>query len=232
MKRYSGWRVPAALVLLIVSFCLLLLAAGPVRTTREIILLDPARLAGIGDPLEPSTANLAEARRVVVEWAPVMRVGDQSRLQLSLEPAKDDETAPSQTGGASPDPYDRYWIFAEARLEMVGLDLSPQGPVTAPMLPGKPVSYYWKLSASEPGRFNGTLWLQLRLTPRDGGKDESIALLARQISFEARDFLGLPAVLVRWAGVAGAAGGAVLGFPLWEHAFTSAWRRIRRHQEE
>jgi hypothetical protein len=179
--------------------------------------------------------QLVERRLVVMEWPPRIRVGDGDRLRLTLLVDSQGhitptvETAGHQVSGQEitiPDLYDTDNLVVEARLDLAGVPVEPQGVVSQPMLRGQPLTFYWSIRPEDIGILRGTLWVYLVMVPRDGSPVQRQPLLALPVNIEAISVLGVPANVARWGGVVGASLSAVLGFPFLEKILQAFWRAI------
>ncbi len=176
-------------------------------------------------PLPTPTALAMEQRLMVVELPKKIRAGDSDVLRLSLVMDESGQVTPTAEAGghaASGEPveipnlYDSYNIIAEARLDLAGMEVQPQGSVKQPMQPGVPVEFVWSLSPNHPGNFRGMLWLYLNLIPKAGGAQDQRALLARPVEIKAVTVLGMAAPLARWIGAVGSVLSFVFGIPFLE----------------
>jgi hypothetical protein len=126
-----------------------------------------------------------------------------------------------------PDLYDTYNLVAAARLDLAGVQVSPQGMVSQPMRPGQKIFFSWSISPTQLGQYRGTLWLYLNLVPKNGGNPDQLTLLAPQIQIESVSVLGLPGPVARWSGVAGTGLSFVFGFPFIESLLKRLWKWMR-----
>ena len=209
-------------------------ATPPAAATREV---QPSPIAPT--PLTPPAA-LQERRMLVLEYPPRIRVGNSDVILLTLEVDPEGQITPTaEYQGHSisgepvliPDLYSTHNILAEARLDLAGMQIDPQGAVIEPMRPGQVLKFSWSLSPRRPGYTRGTLWLFLNLVPKDGGEIDRRALMAYRLEIEATSVLGLPANLARWAGVAGSGLSLVVGFPFVENFVIWLWRKARRRKK-
>jgi hypothetical protein len=188
--------------------------------TRSLVITPgemlPAELAS--DPALAGPPAIGASRLLVLEWPPVMRLGDleQVRLQFGLAgPAAASLPAAAPPGGL-------YSVLAEARLELPGLPHSPPGEISQALTLGRPLSFTWNLLPQETGEAAGTLWLHLRFTSASGEPELRQVLTAQRIQVRAIDFLGLSGPWARALGSAGLVLGAVLCLDgvvmwLWSH---------------
>jgi hypothetical protein len=106
----------------------------------------PTPTAASGE-VEPQPA-IPESRRLTLEFPPVMRAGDSTRIRLQLEVDAQGNLTPTAvvegnvvTGEVVeiPNLYETHNVVAEARLDMAGMEVQPQGMVSEPLLPGQAV---------------------------------------------------------------------------------------------
>ena len=191
--------------------------------------------AATQSPLPQFAPQLVERRLVVMEWPPRIRVGDGDRLRLTLlvdsqgRITPSVETAGHQVSGqevAIPDLYETDNLVVEARLDLAGVPVEPQGMVSQPMLRGQPLTFYWSIRPQGTGILRGTLWIFLVMVPKDGSPLQRQPLLALPVNIEAITVLGVPSNVARWGGVVGASLSAVLGFPFLEKILQAFGRMI------
>ena len=216
------------------------------KTNVFIILTPPATAAPFFGTATPSSqvtkapgqenAFLPEKRLLSIEWPATIRVGDSDIIRLTLETDNRGQVTPSaevnghQITGQQvsiPDLYDLDNIIAEARLDMAGLQVSPDGAVRQTMLPGQTLVFYWSVSPSQAGLYRGVLWVYLDLIPKNGGEMDQRALVAHRIDIQSTTVLGLPAATARWISAGGAVFGSILGFPFLEKLLEKLWRCFR-----
>ena len=102
--------------------------------------------------------------------------------------------------------------MVEARLELSGMQIIPQGELIEPLIPGQSVHLSWSIRSPENGTYGGMVWIHLRLIPRAGGMENRIPLTAQRITIHAGDILGLGGAEARSLSVVGLALGLVLVF--------------------
>ncbi|MDX9991978.1 MAG: hypothetical protein RBS68_07980 [Anaerolineales bacterium] len=219
------------------------LACGPVpEAVAPEATEEPAYPQAVATPLEilptPSLVApqpaLSEARMLTLEFPPRLRAGDSELIHLTLE--VDDHgqlTATAETGGnltqgqviQIPNIYDTHYVWAEARLDMAGVQISPAGAISESLRPGQKLRFSWSVRAEQVGRYRGTLWFYLRFSPIAGGPEERLALSSQKIEIEAVNFFGLKAQPARWLGALGTVLSAVLGMPFLEGSLKWLWAR-------
>jgi len=222
------------LILLIQMACSLSSKAGPESQPPTQASLLPTSETNV-QPVE--AAQLFERRLMVVEWPPAIRLGDSDVVRFSLVMDEQGRITPTseisghQVGGEPvqiPDLYETHNLVIVARLDMAGMEVSPNGEVSQTLRPGRAVTFYWSLSPHRVGEYRGTLWVYLDLVPKAGGEMQQQPLLARLLEIEGRSVLGMSAGITRWAGAVGTVASAVLGFPFLEKVLKSIWERIRK----
>jgi hypothetical protein len=165
---------------------------------------------------------LPESHRLTLEWPAEMRTGDADIIRLTLEVDSGGRVTPTAefagyevTGEVveKPNLYATHHVLAEARLDIAGLQISPQGKVSEPLLPGESVSFYWSVKAVKSGNYRGTVWLHLRFLPKAGGTEMRQAISAQVVEIQVNSFLGLTAPQARWLGGLTAILGSVISLP-------------------
>jgi hypothetical protein len=176
--------------------------------------------------VEPTAAPtqlpaVPEARRLTLEWPPDIKVGDSDVLRLTLEIDPDGGvTATAVVEGHEtrsekvliPNLYETHNVLAEARLDLAGVEVTPTGEISEPMLPGEPVTFFWSVKPEQVGTYRGTIWVHLRFIPKDGGPESRKTLSAQQVEVRAVNLLGLSGNAARWMGLLGTLVGSSLSF--------------------
>ncbi|MCC6147272.1 MAG: hypothetical protein IT308_06855 [Anaerolineaceae bacterium] len=161
-----------------------------------------------------------ETRTLILEWPESIRTGESGSLLLALAgeeggfiapTAKAEEREFSEKLIAVSSLYETHQLVVEARLDMTGPDISPQGTMSEALAPGQKAQFAWSISPKQPGVYRGVLWLYLNIRPKTGGEIVRRALLARPLEIESGNVLVFSARVVRWAGIVGMLAGAVLG---------------------
>lgn len=181
---------------------------------------------------------IPESRRLTLEFPPIMRSGDSTRIRLQLEVDERGNITPTAmvegnvvTGEVVeiPNLYETHHVIAEARLDMTGMEVQPSGTISEPMTPGQTVTFYWSARPEDAGKYEGAAWLHLRFVPKDGGEEMRIPVSVQFLEIEAKSFLGfLDGGAARGAGALGSVIGSVLGFPFVDDLLKWAWRRRKR----
>jgi hypothetical protein len=177
---------------------------------------------------------IPEARTLFMEWPPTIRVGDSRRIHLTLQVDEEGRLTPtvSEAGNVSrgvplqiPNLYETHNVVVEARFDIAGVQISPQGEVMEPMQPGQAVNFYWSVKPQDVGTYQGTIWLHLHFIPRQGGAEQRIPLTAQPIEIKAINFLGLGGTLARILGGVGTLLGSVLGL---DNVVSWLWGRLKK----
>ncbi|MGE5224171.1 MAG: hypothetical protein ACM3PY_17155, partial [Omnitrophica WOR_2 bacterium] len=138
------------------------------------------------------------------------------------------EVAGHQVSGEKiqvPNLYQTHHVFAEARLDMAGVQVSPNEPVSQSLLPGQSVTFYWSVSPERVNTYRGTVWLFLRFLPIQGGTESRQAISAQRIEIRSVDLFGLSGTWARVAGGAGTVIGAALGL---DNLIPWIWNILRK----
>ena len=190
-------------------------ASTPAPSPTEMASAPPTT-----QPLPTQPPAILEARRLTLEWPPTIRVGDSDVIRLTLEADEQGNLTPTaqieghETRGETvfiPDLYDTHNVLAEARMDMSGVQIAPEGEVREPLAPGQTVSFFWSVRPEEVGTYRGTIWVHLRFIPLDGSSESRKPLTAQPIEVRAVNFLGLGGLAARLLGGLGTLVGSVLG---------------------
>jgi len=181
---------------------------------------------------------IPESRRLTLEFPPLMRTGDSTRIRLQLEVDDRGGIVPTAvvegnvvTGEVVeiPNLYETHNVIAEARLDMAGMQIQPPGTISEPLKQGRSVTFFWSVRPEDSGTYQGTAWLHLRFVPRSGGEESRIPVSVQFLEIEAKSFLGfVPGGTARGLGALGSVVGSVLGFPFVGDIVKWFLRRVRR----
>jgi hypothetical protein len=232
-KKYLGLLLVLLFVGAAGTACASAMATpAPAALPTEI----PAAVEGTEAP-EPTPLPRQEPRLISIEFPARIRVGEGDVIRLTLEVDPSGKITPTaEVGGHQVDTqavnipyvYDLYQVVAESRLDLAGMQVSPQEEVSEPLAPGKKVTFYWSISASQAGTYRGTLWLYLNLIPKQGGASDRQTLMAKRLDIDATTFLGLSAGTARAAGLVGSFFSLVMGFPFIERLLEAIWKKFHR----
>jgi hypothetical protein len=179
---------------------------------------------------------IREARRLNLEWPAAIRAGDADVVKLTLE--VDQEGGFQATAEFSghdtrseiveiPDLYDTHRVFAEARLEMAGVEVAPNDLSSQPLERGEKVTFYWSVRPAEVGDYRGVIWFYLRFVPLDGSPETQGPVTIQPIEIRAVDLLGLSGAPARILGGAGALIGSVFGL---DNVLPWLWKKIKKKE--
>ncbi|MBN2550589.1 MAG: hypothetical protein JXB15_15600 [Anaerolineales bacterium] len=253
--KWPGWLPLVALGMLLAAsvFCVRS-STGPVEqvelTAESLVIAPtisaespiasalPAQLSQTPAPAAVSTPSplIPENRLLVLEWPARIKAGDADVVRLTLEMDEFGTVTPTaQVGGnlleaqsvQIPNLYDTHTVVAEARLDLAGLEVAPGGDIAEALLPGQPVSFAWSIRPTDPGAYQGTVWLHLRFLPRSGGDETRRVLSAQRIEIQAVNFLGLGGSAARVLGSVGTVVGSVFGL---DNLVGWGWQLIRRRR--
>lgn len=190
-----------------------------------------------GGGYEPEPAIL-ESRRLTLEFPPVMRTGDSTRIRLQLEVDDQGNITPTAVVEGNvvkgevveiPNLYETHNVIAEARMDMAGMEVQPAGTISEPLTQGSSVTFYWSVRPPEAGTYEGTVWLHVRFIPKNGGEESRIPVSVQFVEIKANSFMGfMSGRFARGVGALGSVVGSVLGFPFADDFLKWLWRRIRR----
>jgi len=199
----------------------------------------PPDISG-GDSVSPtSQPAIPERRRLTLEFPPQLRAGDSDRVRLTLEVDDLGNLTPTAEVGGNvivgevieiPNLYETHNVFAEARFDIAGVQVSPPDMVGQPLSQGQSVSFYWSVLPDGVGVYRGTVWLYLRFVERVSGEESQRVVSAQPVEIEATNFLGLSGSLARGFGLVGSVAGTVIGFPFFEDIVKFLFRRRRRRR--
>ncbi len=186
----------------------------------------------------PPTAvpAIRKARRLNLEWPAAIRAGDADVVKLTLEvDAEGDLQATAEFSGHDirseivqiPDLYDTHRVFAEARLEMAGVEVAPNDLISQPLERGQKVAFYWSVRPSEVGDYRGVIWFYLRFVPLDGSPETRRPVTVQPIEIRAVDLLGLSGAPARILGGIGALLGSVFGL---DNVIPWVWKRFKKKE--
>ena len=212
--------------------------ALPTPSPAPTLTLAPGSPIIISEEPEQPQPAILESRRLTLEFPPVMRTGDSMRIRLQLEVDDKGNIVPTAivednvvTSEAVeiPDLYDTHFVVAEAQLDMAGMEVQPSGIISEPLNRGQSVTFYWSVRPENSGKYEGTVLLHLRLTPKEDGAESRIPVRVLFLDIEAKSFLGfMSGGMARGVGALGSILGSVLGFPFVDDVVKWLWGRIRQ----
>jgi hypothetical protein len=163
---------------------------------------------------------IKEARMLILEWPRKIRVGDADIIRLTLDVDELGNLTPTaEIAGHEilgkavfiPNVYDTHNVIATARLDISGLQITPNTLIEQSLLPGEKLDYFWSVRANDIGTFRGTVWLYLRFLPLDGSGEIQRPLTAQVIEINSINLLGLGGAPARLLGTIGIVVSGLLG---------------------
>lgn len=168
---------------------------------------------------------MLERRYLKLEFPPKIRVGDSDIIRLTLEVDDKGNIIPTAevegnvvTGNVIeiPNLYETHYVIAEARFDIVGIEVRPTELISMPISQGQTAVFFWSVRASDVGTYRGTIWLYLRFTDKVSGAESRKTVSAQVVELDVVNFLGLSVNLARSTGVIGSIIGSIIGFPFFE----------------
>jgi hypothetical protein len=191
------------------GICLLIFAAlfliwslWPAQKSERLVLLPEisSQILGGGSRL------ILKASQLRVAWPSRMQVGSTGYISVLLEPIGRSgfKTGLQISGSDQPG-------VVEARLEIPGISLIPDGAVQQSLDVVGPLEFRWQMRANQNGVYQGAIWLHLIELPTPAGGAEARHLLSVQpIEIRATSLLALDAYTAQVVGIIGGIIGAVL----------------------
>lgn len=188
-------------------------------------------------PVDQPGGAIPEQRLLTLEWPPRVREGDSERIYLTLEVDEAGNITPvarsegHETRGELveiPNLYETHSVFADARLDLAGVEISPGPEQTEALRPGQPLIFGWSIRPQDVGTYRGTVWLHLRFVPRDpGGQEDRILITAQKIEINSVNLFGLGGTPARLLGGVGALLGSLLGL---DNLFSWIVKAVRKQK--
>lgn len=217
---------------------IVLFACAPAAMQAPIPFPQPSPTTASPPGASPPTPipQIPEQRLLILEWPQTIRVGDSDLILLTLALDHEGNITPTasiqghQIQGEKisvPNLYETHYVFAEGRLDISGLEITPNPEILEPLQPGKSVKFAWSVRPTQVGNYHGMVWLHLVLKPKTGGSEDRLALSAQRIDIRAVNLLGLSGNAARWMGVIGSLVGSLLSFDPLLALFGKLWKRKR-----
>jgi hypothetical protein len=214
-----------ATFIIIVSTGFLVWGIRPNQTLREEIPFTESELVGNVPGMDAADLDQKLAWDtlrpgdwiLVIEYPSTIRRGDPGIVTLTFVNAdgstQSGDTPVDLSGSRTPveildysDPH----LVMKSRLDLADIPHSPTGELIAPLKPGVPVKFSWKINSREDITATGTIWLYLQMLSTEQSEIISKALSAQELEFKVVSMLGLTGAIARIIGVLGIA----LGFSL------------------
>jgi len=190
-------------------------------------------------PTNAPQSAIPESRRLTLEYPPDIRVGDSDVIRLTLEVdtlGHVTPTAEAQGNAVSrkiiqiPNVYDTHNAFAEARLDIAGLNVQPPDIQSESLAQGQAVTFYWSIQPTSAGTFRGIVWFYLRFVDKVSGEESQQTISAQPIQIDTNNFFGFTGSSARIAGGIGSIIGTVLGLPFADDILKALYSRLRKSE--
>jgi hypothetical protein len=168
---------------------------------------------------------IPERRLLTVEYPAQIRAGDSDRIRLTLEVDEQGNITPTAVVDGNvingevieiPNLYETHRVIAEAKFDIAGVEISPNGLSSQTLDQGQTITFTWSVQPMDVGIFRGTIWIYLRFVDKVSGEESRKTVAAQDVDVEAVNLLGLSANLARMLGVGGSVVGTIVGFPFFE----------------
>ncbi len=210
-------------------------AVASTPTTEVLPLIVTGQPTGASTEV-PQPA-IPESRRLTLEYPPNIRVGDSDVFRLTLEVNTLGNVTP--TAGVHgnttigrivqiPNVDDTHNVFAEARMDIAGLNIQPPDIQSESLTQGQSVTFYWSVQPISAGTFRGTVWFYLRFVNKVSGAESQQTVSAQPVQIDATNFFGFSGGVARTAGGIGSIIGAVLGFPFADDIIKWLYSRLKK----
>ena len=231
----NRFRIYLGLGIFIFSVIGLIWALYPIPRINRIqklqpILLQSPESTAVADHksinLSPSVQAaeplIMVGQQLILVFPSQIRYGDKDIVQLVFQPINNETPVGFETveslgfdpwGTHLEDGNKTYLALAEARLDLVGLDVRPSDLVSEPLHPGGSATFFWSIDPARVGSYQGTAWLYLRITDSSTGLETRKAISAQIIEIKVVDILGLSTTWVQVLAWIGMAAGVILGKP-------------------
>ena len=168
-------------------------------------------------PTEPEqdpvpAARFPERRLLTLEKPRRIRMGDSDIVRIVLEVDEGGNITPTAFFEENEvqvqaveilNLYDTHIIRAEARLEMAGVGVVPDGSIERRLNPGETVEFSWSVIPEGTGTYRGNVWVFLRYIPKEEGEILERTLYSQLIEFQSVNLLGMGGSSARWLGAVG-----------------------------
>jgi len=167
--------------------------------------------------------TITEKRIIELEYPTQMRLGDSDIIRSALIPTKDGFTVTAEFPDhqvvtdtvtvARPGGYD---LFALARLDAVGFDLSPQAEQTQVVNPDERTTWRWSLTPRSAGqqRLSISITLQWRPQINNPNPIREITIYSKGLNVQVTSFFGLTTRQAAMMGMIGLGIGVTFSLPL------------------
>jgi len=140
-----------------------------------------------------------------------VRLGQAGTVRLRVFPS-----SPRQQRAPSPTPVPNSPLtnpLIEARLELPGGLVDPDGSQMSPLPTGGALAFEWNVRSADPGEIDGTLWVYQDMQPGTDGSGDQRALAAFPLAVKTISLAGLSAATLRVLAILAIALGLLLNLP-------------------
>jgi hypothetical protein len=211
--------------------------AGSMPTPGEELPTQLGQPTAPPEQLPTQLPAIPERRHLTLEWPPTIRSGDSDVVRLTLEVDAQGNLTPTaeiaghQTRGQTveiPNLYATHRVFAEARLDMAGMQVVPAEISSQALLPGQAVTFYWSVKPQGENTYRGQVWFYLRFIPLNGGAESQRVISSQLIEIRSVNFIGLSGLPARILGVLGTLVGSIFSL---DSLFAFIWKRVRKEAQ-
>ncbi len=243
-KLFSPRIIFAAILMLLIASCGGSPNATPPSSTSTQQVISTAPLPEVTatpeTPEQPEATPLPaipEQRELTLEYPPTIRAGDSDIVRLILEVKENGEVTPTAVVQGNvvqgqtveiPNLYNTHHVIVEARFDIAGREVSPNGLASQTLEPGQTVTFFWSVRPTEVGQYRGTIWVDLRFVDKVSGAESQRVVSAQTVEIEAVNLYGISANAVRTFGGLGSVVGAIVGFPFFEDIVKYLWSKRRK----
>ncbi len=171
--------------------------------------------------LAPTT--ISEKRIIELEYPTQMRLGDSDIIRIALIPTKDGFTVTTEfpdhqvvTDTVTVSRPGGYDLFAVARLDAIGFDLSPQVEQTQVINPEDRVTWRWSLTPRSAGQQRLSISIKLQWRPQANNPNpiRETTIYSKGLSVQVTSFFGLTTRQAAMTGMFGLGIGVTFSLPL------------------
>ena len=213
--------------------------AGPLPTQPVSEEPEPTQVSPTEPVNPPPTAQPAipERRLLTLEYPAKIRAGDSDRVRLSLEVDEQGNITPTAIVDGNvisgevveiPNLYETHHVIVEAKFDIAGVEVAPDGLSSQTLEQGQTVTFYWSVRPMDVGVYRGTIWLYLRFVDKVSNEESRKTIAAQDVDIEAVNLFGISANPARMLGVGGSVIGTIVGFPFFEDIAKFLWSRRKR----
>lgn len=196
------------------------------QETRSLILYPSDWQFLPGDLNAEVPQAIFKAHTLSLSWPQKIRTGQVQTIKAIFSPAPSEggEKGMIEEGSPFLEISEEYSVMIEGRLELPGLEYSPEGQVSQLLQPNEPVTFVWNLKVENAAAYEGTMWLYLKFISKKNGQENKQVLTAQLLEFKGVDFLGLDYLSTRLIGSLGLAIGIILSF---DRYFVDLWMMLQ-----